>query len=105
MKQVRDGGPSPEQLRKDLEAQGKNYELTLDFANRAHGVTTRYKHSLRLHLQREYYSYHVILALSRYNKDGSVGPQIVRVEDLPTKEDIMAQQKETEQALEGDLVL
>ena len=48
---------------------------------------------------------HVILALSRYNKDGSVGPQIVRVEDLPTKEETMAQQKETEQALEGDLVL
>ena len=42
VKQVRDGGPSPEQLRKDLEAQGKNYELTLDFANRAHGVATRY---------------------------------------------------------------
>lgn len=81
VKQVRDGGPSPEQLRKDLEAQGKNYELTLDFANRAHGVTTR------------------------YNKDGSVGPQIVRVEDLPTKEETMAQQKETEQALEGELVL
>ena len=104
MKQVRDGGPSPEQLRKDLEAQGKNYELTLDFANRAHGVATRYSHSLRqssggiLRLTRH-------LALSRYNKDGSVGPQIVRVEDLPTKEETMAQQKETEQALEGDLVL
>lgn len=41
VRQVNDGGPSPEQLRKDLEAQGKNYDLTLDFANKAHGVATR----------------------------------------------------------------
>lgn len=41
MKQVKDGGPSTEQLRKDLESQGRNYELTLDFANRAHGAATR----------------------------------------------------------------
>ena len=39
--QVNEGGPSPEQLRKDLEAQGRNYDITLDFANKAHGVATR----------------------------------------------------------------
>ena len=42
VKQVNEGGPSPEQLRKDLEAQGRNYDLTLDFANKAHGVATRW---------------------------------------------------------------
>jgi len=80
--QVNEGGPSPEQLRKDLEAQGRNYDITLDFANKAHGVATR------------------------YNKDGSVGLQIRSQEDLPTRDEIAAKQKETEEALEeGDLVL
>jgi len=41
VKQVRDGGPSNEQLRADMAAEGKNYELHLDWANRAHGVRTR----------------------------------------------------------------
>jgi len=77
VKQVTDGGPSPEQLRKDLEAQGRNYDLTLDFANKAHGVATR------------------------YNKDGTVGPQIRSADDYPTRDEISAKQKETEEALEG----
>jgi len=81
VKQVNDGGPSPEQLRKDLEAQGRNYDLTLDFANKAHGVATR------------------------YNKDGSVGVQIRSSDDFPTRDEISARQRETEEALEeGDLV-
>ena len=44
--------------------------------------------------------------LGRYNKDGSVGLQIRSQEDLPTRDEIAAKQKETEDALEeGDLVL
>ena len=44
--------------------------------------------------------------LGRYNKDGSVGLQIRSQEDLPTRDEIAAKQKETEEALEeGDLVL
>jgi len=76
VKQVNEGGPSPEELRKDLEAQGRNYDLTLDFANKAHGVATR------------------------YNKDGTVGFQIRSQADLPTRDEISAKQKETEEALE-----
>jgi len=81
VKQVKDGGPSTEQLRKDLESQGRNYELTLDFANRAHGAATR------------------------YNKDGTIGLRIRGLEDLPSKDEISTKEKEAEEALEGDLVL
>jgi len=77
VKLIHEGGPSPEQLRKDLEAQGKNYDLSLDFANRAYGITTR------------------------YNKDGTVGLQIRSHDDLPTRDEISSKQKETEEALEG----
>ena len=42
----------------------------------------------------------------RYNKDGSVGLQIRTPEDFPTRDEIAAKQKETEEALEeGEMVL
>ena len=42
----------------------------------------------------------------RYNKDGSVGLQIRNHGDLPTRDEIVAKQKETEEALEeGELAL
>ena len=39
--------------------------------------------------------------LGRYNKDGTVGPQIRSADDYPTRDEISARQKETEEALEG----
>jgi hypothetical protein len=36
------GGPTPEELKKQIEAGGENYEIALDMANRAYGVRTRY---------------------------------------------------------------
>lgn len=36
------GGPSPEKLRQQLEAEGKNYDIAMDAANRVYGVITRW---------------------------------------------------------------
>jgi hypothetical protein len=59
-----DGGPSPAQLMADFKAEGRNYELEMDFANRAFGITTR------------------------YNADGTVGKMVETVADMPTVEEV-----------------
>jgi len=60
----RDGGPTAQQLKADIEAKGGNYDLELDVANQFFGITTR------------------------YNADGSVGKIIQSKEDMPTEEDV-----------------
>lgn len=70
----RDGGPTPQQLKADIEAKGGNYDLELDIANRRFGITTR------------------------YNADGTVGKIVESRDDLPTEEDIAG----TEEFLEND---
>lgn len=58
IEQERHGGPTNQQLREQLAAEGKDYELMLSYANSVYGIKTR------------------------YNEDGTVGKFIREEEDL-----------------------
>jgi len=64
IKYERDGGPTNQQLREQLAAQGYDYELALSNANRQFGIKTR------------------------YNKDGTVGKIIHSEAEKATVEDV-----------------
>lgn len=69
----RRGGPSTAQLKAQFEAEGRNWDIEIDFANRMHSCKTR------------------------YNPDGSVGMPIRSRDDFPTLEEVEVVAARTEE--------